>query len=291
MHNASWQSIRETSPISNSRGHFGISPNRSLNFDTNGHHHTRCFNRKVKSQYIHRNPDQGVDRCHCLRYSHYHGTCGHRYFLLDFHRDRHKHRRRFGTPLPIKPPLIYLLVTPTNTVTDTITTTTTLPTPTSTVPTSPGFVPVASATAQFNARRRRDLLPRSSRQKPVPNNKCSVNKGGQVSYSPVVYPTAVKCAELVEVFSTSTIVVTGQSTATQTASTPLVTTTVTDTITSTSVPVDASTTLSFSTTITDTTTVVDPAVTSTVRYALPLSSLAHASSSSPASSPFIQTTV
>ncbi|KAL6715437.1 hypothetical protein ACLMJK_006398 [Lecanora helva] len=170
-------------------------------------------------------------------------------------------------------------VTPIVTETSTETTTTTAPTPTSTVPTSPGFVPVASATAQFNTKRRRDLFPRHPRSWDFwgnnhkrPQNKCSIDKGGHISYYPSIFPTLVKCGELVEVFSTSTIVATGKSTATQTASTPIVTTTVTDTITSTDVPVDASTTLTFSTTIINTITVTDAPVTSTVRYFQPSSS-------------------
>ncbi|CAF9919868.1 MAG: hypothetical protein ALECFALPRED_001326 [Alectoria fallacina] len=77
--------------------------------------------------------------------------------------------------------------------------------------------------------------------------------------------------ELVEVFSTSTSVKTGTMTATQTASTPIVTSTATDTITATSYPVDASTTLTFSTTITVPTTNVNPAVTSTASTTLTVS--------------------
>jgi len=162
--------------------------------------------------------------------------------------------------------VLILPVTPTSTVTNTITTTTTLPTPTSTIPTSPGFVPVASATAQFNARRRRDVLPRDqSSKKNKPENKCSVNKDGHVSCSPARYPTAVKCGELIEVFSDSTIVSTGLSTVTQMAPTPTITSTTVNTITATSYPVDASVNLTFSTTITGTATVTDAAVTSTVR--------------------------
>ncbi|KAF2814545.1 uncharacterized protein BDZ99DRAFT_566529 [Mytilinidion resinicola] len=102
-------------------------------------------------------------------------------------------------------------------------------------------------------------------------------KNGKIACSPAVYPQAVTCTGLVQVYSTQTLTVTAKKTHTNTAPTPTSTTSTTITVTSTSTitPISASTTLSFTETDTltftesDTATVTVATVTSTVGAVAP----------------------
>ena len=162
--------------------------------------------------------------------------------------------------------------TVTSTVYVSTSTTTTTVQGTITVQPSSGFIPANSALPQKRgledikfprrAAAANALIERAAKPSAF---KCIKGKNGQPTYSPAVYPTSVACAKLVEVFQTSTSIVSGTQTSTVTASPPppsSITTTFSTTVTSTTMPVDASTTITFYTTVTATSTVVPTTTTS-----------------------------
>ena len=150
-----------------------------------------------------------------------------------------------------------ITATETDSTTTTYTTTSTS-TPSTTVPASAGFIPIQSSIPNSAQKRDADVLEdahaveeRAAASSTKPYH--LYMQQGHMTCSPAAYPTAVTCAGLVEVISTSTITKTATTTHTNTASTPTssTTTTITQIVTSTVTPIDASTTLSF----TDTSTV------------------------------------
>lgn len=138
----------------------------------------------------------------------------------------------------VKPPPTTTIVTYTQSIITT--TTTTLPQSTTTVPTPAGFtypspVPSPSPSSQKRAAIDTPLLEVRGGSNPSGVRSCRTGPSGTPTYYPARYPTSVLCAQLVEVFSTSTIVRTAPTTATVMApqSTIEVSTTTTTTITNT----------------------------------------------------------
>ena len=114
------------------------------------------------------------------------------------------------------------------TTTTTTTVTTTNSGGTTTIAPSANFTPLASQIAAQGAtpNKKRDVVREHPRAVAASSKKAACTFGQQNGHKtvwPAQYPTKVACADLVEVFSTSTSVLTASSTVTVTATTPITT--------------------------------------------------------------------
>ena len=114
------------------------------------------------------------------------------------------------------------------TTTTTTTATTTSTGGTTTIAPSANFTPLASQIAAQGAtpNKKRDLVREHPRAVAASRKKAACTFGQQNGHKtiwPAQYPARVTCADLVEVFSTSTSVLTASSTVTVTATTPVTT--------------------------------------------------------------------